>query len=107
METSTQSKNSNGSPNCELAAFKRLVKMIKKDFPQLRICILGDGLYACEPVFQICKDYNWAYLIVLSDDRLTTVWEEVNGLRKLQKENWHRRQIRLPMKEKSQRDGHG
>jgi len=27
-------------------------------FPRLQICILGDSLYVCEPVFEICKDYN-------------------------------------------------
>lgn len=84
--------------DCELKAFYRLAPKIKKDFPQLRICLLGDGLYACEPVFKICSEYEWAYLITLTDDRLSTIWDEVKGLRSLQKENYHRRQWVKPVK---------
>ena len=42
--------------DCELNAFYRLEKRIKQDFPQLRICLLLDGLYAGEPTFMRFPD---------------------------------------------------
>ena len=33
--------------DCERKAFKRLAAKIKKDYPRLPICILGDSLYEC------------------------------------------------------------
>lgn len=41
--------------DCERKAFVRLADSIKKMFPRLPICIMGDSLYACEPVFSICR----------------------------------------------------
>jgi hypothetical protein len=59
--------------DCELKAFYRLAARLKKRFPRLLICLLLDGLYACGPVFQLCEDNNWKYLIVLKDDDLPHV----------------------------------
>ncbi len=59
--------------DCELKAFYRLAKRLKTRFPRLPICLLMDGLYACGPVFQLCADFNWKYLIVLQEKDLTTV----------------------------------
>jgi len=44
----------NADPNatkqdCELKAFARLAHQLKKDFPQLRLCLCLDGLYANDP----------------------------------------------------------
>ena len=41
--------------DCELNAFKRLSVNLKKSFPRLPICIVGDGLYPNKTVFGICK----------------------------------------------------
>jgi DDE_Tnp_1-associated/Transposase DDE domain len=62
--------------DCERKAFKRLAKQLKKMFPRLPICILGDSLYACEPVFQICKDNKWQYIIRYKDGSIPTLAEE-------------------------------
>ena len=56
--------------DCEAKAFRRLAKRLKARFPRLPICLLLDGLYADGPTFQICKDYDWKYLIVLQEDDL-------------------------------------
>jgi len=37
--------------DCELKAFSRLSERLKKEYPRLPICILGDSLYACNRVF--------------------------------------------------------
>ena len=54
--------------DCETNAFKRLAPRLKKKYPQLPICILGDSLYATEPIFDICKKFplenNFALVVV-------------------------------------------
>ena len=62
--------------DCEIKAFKRLAARIKKEYPKLRILISGDALYACKPVFDICKEYNWKYMIRLKEGAIPTVYEE-------------------------------
>jgi len=56
--------------DCELKAFYRIVKRIKKEYPRLSIIISGDALYACEPVIKLCNDNKWQYIIRLKKDRL-------------------------------------
>ena len=49
--------------DCEIRAFKRLAKRIKKEYPRLPICLLADALYASKPVREICTINNWEYII--------------------------------------------
>jgi hypothetical protein len=44
--------------DCELKALRRLLATLRWEFPQLRICLGGDGLYACGEGFQVAKDYQ-------------------------------------------------
>lgn len=53
----------NGKIDCELTAFKVLARRVKKRFPHLGICAVGDALYACQPVMRICEDYGWKYVL--------------------------------------------
>ena len=69
--------------DCELKGFYRLAERLKKRFPRLRITLLLDGLYANGPVLQLCQKNNWQFMIVLKDTSLPTVWEDVNGLMRL------------------------
>lgn len=71
-------KNEDGSTkqDCEINAFKRLAEKLKQNYPKLKIRILGDSLYACEPVIKICKKNNWEYLIVLKETRLPSIMEQ-------------------------------
>lgn len=69
--------------DCEKKAFKRLAKKIKKAFPQLPICILGDSLYACEPVFETCKRNGWSYLIRYKDGSIPTLAEDYNSIKEM------------------------
>ena len=70
--------------DCELNAFHRLAERLKKRFPRLPLCLSLDGLFACGPVFQRCRDYRWHCMIVLKEDRLPSVYHEFIGLQKLQ-----------------------
>lgn len=87
-EKGDQEKN---KQDCELRAFRRLAARIKEYFPRLPIMVLLDGLYANGPVVELCRQYHWQFMIVLQDDSLTTVWEEGNGLIKIQPGNHLRR----------------
>lgn len=73
--------------DCELKAFYRLAPRLKTAFPRLPIILTLDALYACGPVFKICKDYDWKFMIVLTDKDLPSVNEELHALAALQPAN--------------------
>jgi hypothetical protein len=66
--------------DCELKALSRLAPALKQEFPQLPICLSGDGLYACGRTLQIAKENNWAYVFTLQAGRLPTVWADFLAL---------------------------
>jgi len=69
--------------DCELNAFKRLMPKLKAKYPGLPVCLLADSLYACEPVFQLCDDYKWKFLIRFKEGSIKSVAEEFNALKEL------------------------
>lgn len=73
--------------DCELKAFYRLAPRLKAAFPRLPILLTLDGLYACGPVFHICKNYDWGFIIVLTDKDLPSVNQEFRALSALQSYN--------------------
>ena len=73
--------------DCELKAFYRLAKRLNAFFPRLPMLLTMDGLFACGPVFALCKQYNWKYMVVLKGGSLPSVNEEFAGLSGLQSEN--------------------
>lgn len=73
--------------DCELKAAYRLLKKLKKYFPQLRICILGDSLYANQQIMQICKDNDWKYIITFKEGSIPNVYKEFESLKNLKPEN--------------------
>lgn len=72
--------------DCELKAFYRMVKRIKKEYPKLPIIISGDALYCVEPVMQVCRENKWEYILRLKEERLKLLGEEIEGLEKIEKE---------------------
>lgn len=73
--------------DCELKAFYRLAPRLKAAFPRLPILLTLDGLYAGGPVFQICTNYDWKFMAVLTDKDLRSVNEEFEALTGLQPDN--------------------
>ena len=73
--------------DCELKAFYRLADRLKQRFPHLPICLLLDGLFAGGPTFALCDQYHWKYLIVLTEDDLSSVHQEFEALLPLAAEN--------------------
>ena len=70
--------------DCEINAFKRLAAKLIRKYPRLPICILGDSLYACEPVFEICSNNKWKYLIRFKEGRIKSVAKEFNTIKELE-----------------------
>jgi hypothetical protein len=69
--------------DCELKAWQRLAPQLKKDYPQLPICIVGDGLYLCGATLAEAKANNWRYVLVFKPGRLPSVWQEFQQLLQL------------------------
>ena len=70
--------------DCELKAFYRLAYRIKKRFPRLPILLTLDGLFANGPVFGLCQENEWKFMIVLKDGGLPFVNQEFDGLCQLE-----------------------
>ncbi|MEG2610610.1 MAG: transposase [Bacilli bacterium] len=71
--------------DCELNAFKRLAKKIKKEYPRLKIIIGGDALYAAKSVIDICKENGWKYIIRFKEGKIPTLYKEFEKI--VEKEN--------------------
>jgi len=69
--------------DCELKAFQRLAARLEQDFPQLRICLCLDGLYANGTVLNICEQNHWKYFITFKEGSLPALWQEYLSLREL------------------------
>lgn len=66
--------------DCELNAFKRLAKKIKKEYPRLRIIIGADALYASKTVLDICKENGWKYIIRFKEGTIPTLYKEFEAI---------------------------
>jgi hypothetical protein len=69
--------------DCELKALRRLAAGLRGEFPQLRICLGGDGLHACGEGFQIAKDYGFDFIYTFQPGRLPALWQEFQALLRL------------------------
>ena len=73
--------------DCELKAFKRLAPALKARFPQLKICLLLDSLYAAQTVLAICKQMHWEVIVSFKEGSIPTVFQEHSRLLQLRHEN--------------------
>lgn len=62
--------------DCEIKAFKRLAKKIKKEYPRLKIIIGADALYAKKPIIDICKENEWKYIIRFKEGSIPSLYKE-------------------------------
>jgi len=67
--------------DCELRAFYRLTERLKKNFPQLKICLLLDALYSNVKVFDICKRSTWKYIITFKKGAMPATYQEYECLK--------------------------
>lgn len=72
--------NENEKQDCEYNAFLRLAPRLKKAFPKLGICIVGDALYACSPIMHMCEKYKWNYILTFKEGRSRAAYAEAQRL---------------------------
>lgn len=75
--------------DCESKAFVRLSEKLKKDFPRMAICLCADGLYPNNTFFEICKKYNWSYIVTLPDKSLKRLWKKIRETTHVNQEHQH------------------
>jgi hypothetical protein len=73
--------------DCELKAFHRLARRLKKRFPRMRFCVTADALYCAEAVADACAQYGWKYVVTLKEGRQPNLWEELLALLPLCRQN--------------------
>ena len=83
----TEGDTATKKQDCEQKGFKRLAKRLKDEFGRLPIMVLLDGLYPNGPIMEVCRKNRWDFMIVLQDKSLPSVWEEYEGLKKLETKN--------------------
>jgi hypothetical protein len=80
-------ENESGSydkQDCEIKAAKRLAEKLKKSFPRLPICLLGDSLYSCEPLYEVCEKNNWKFILRFKEGRAKTLWTEFEEIKNIE-----------------------
>jgi hypothetical protein len=60
------------------------MKKLKYKFRKLNICILGDSLYACEPIYKLCAEYSWKFIFRFKEGRARTLWEEIQIIKDIE-----------------------
>jgi hypothetical protein len=80
--------------DCELKAFVRLAERLRRDFPQLNLCLCLDALYANATVLTILEQNHWKYIITFKKGSMPAMWREFQALLRLCPQN--RRTARSP-----------
>ena len=73
--------------DCEIKAFYRLAKRLKRQFPRMKFCIIADSLYCAATVADLCDQYHWKYVVTLKEGRQPCLWDEVLRLLPLSTSN--------------------
>lgn len=73
--------------DCELKAFYRLAPHLKDLFPRTPFCVLLDGLYDGKPVFDICENNGWKFIINFKEGSMPSLYNEAETLLELSPAN--------------------
>jgi len=68
--------------DCEIKGAYRILKKIKKLFPQQPFCMLFDSLYVNEKIFSICNNNKWGFIVNYKEAKATSIYNEFNTLKK-------------------------
>lgn len=73
-----------GDPQmCEKKAFSPLAQELHRRYPQLRLCLLLDALYADSATLSLCERYGWKFFITFKPGSLPALWDETQKLLRL------------------------
>jgi len=79
--------------DCELKAFSRLAPRLHQEFPQLRLCLTVDALYACGRFYAACQEHGWAFIVTFKSSDLPVLWQEFQTLLSLVPQQCVERQL--------------
>jgi hypothetical protein len=68
--------------DCELKAADRLLRRIKKTYPQLRFVLALDNLYACGTLVALAQELRWPFVVTFKEGRTPALWQEYRALKK-------------------------
>lgn len=85
---------------CELTAMDALAPALKRAYPQLKICWLGDALWACGRAFALAQANRWAFVFTFKEGRLPALWQEFQALLKVLPEHV----VRLDLPDSTQQE---
>lgn len=83
--------------DCERAAIKRWVKRNAEHFTRHKHTLLGDDLYACQPICELFLEAGFNFILVCKPDSHEALYEQVEFLAKngvveqLQRRHWNGR----------------
>ena len=60
-------KLSSGTRNTQ--KLSHMMERLKKEYPRLWICVLGDALYEAEPFMSLCGKFGWRYILTHKNER--------------------------------------
>ena len=63
--------------DCEINAFKRMAPVLKSLMKKYPLCLVGDALYGCDPVWRICEKHGWKYITTFKRGRTPDVYDDV------------------------------
>lgn len=64
--------------DCERNAIKRWIEKFRKDFPYLKVTIVGDGLYANGPLIELLYKNKMSYVVVAQEGDHTYLFDWFN-----------------------------
>lgn len=73
--------------DCEMAAFRRLVPVLREAHPQTPFCVTSDALYACAPAIRLVEAQGWSYVFTFKPGNAQTAWAEFQAVLALCPEN--------------------
>ncbi len=76
--------------DCEQNAAKRLLARIKKQYPRLKICVMGDALYAVESIMKICRTNHWTYILNKKDGNQKNITKDYNYIKSAKPDDYHK-----------------
>lgn len=66
--------------NCESKTTKQLLKKLRAMYPQLKMCILLDSLYANEPMFKAIEAAKMEWIVVFKEGTMPEVYEWIRKM---------------------------
>ena len=65
--------------DCEQNAAKRLLKRLKEHYPDWKIRIVADALYACSPIIELLEDGKFSYILNVKPDGHKSLFSQFEG----------------------------